>query len=182
MADRDKFDSITLPYLDTVYRAAVALCGRVDNAQDLVQETYLKALKRFESFRPGTNCRAWLLRILRNTWIDQLRHLKIAGPEVPIEESLVAANPSQQETLWSDANDILENFSDGHLIKALSELSEERRLTLFLVDVEGFSHEEVAEIMDVPVGTVKSRTSRARAALKQRLLGHARRLGFMRRN
>ena len=101
---------------------------------------------------------------------------------MPIEESLVAANPSQQETLWSDANDILENFSDGHLIKALSELSEERRLTLFLVDVEGFSHEEVAEIMDVPVGTVKSRTSRARAALKQRLLGHAKRLGFMRRN
>ncbi len=182
MADRDKFDSIALPYLDTVYRAAVALCGRADNAQDLVQETYLKALKRFESFQPGTNCRAWLLRILRNTWIDQLRHLKIAGPEVRIEENLLAAPAQEQETVFSDADEILENFSDEQMIKALRELSEEQRLALFLVDVEDFSHEEVGEIMDVAIGTVKSRTSRARASLRQKLLGHARRLGFMRRN
>ncbi len=79
MADRDKFESIALPYLDTLYRAAVALCGREENAEDLVQATYLKALQRFELFRPGTNCRAWLLRILRNTWIDQLRHMKVVG-------------------------------------------------------------------------------------------------------
>ena len=182
MADRDKFDSIALPYLDTIYRAAVALCGRAENAEDLVQATYLKALERFESFRPGTNCRAWLLRILRNTWIDQLRHIKIAGPEMRIEENLVAANPSQQETAWSNANDILENFSDEQVIKALGELSEEQRLTLFLVDVEDFSHEEVGEIMEVAIGTVKSRSSRARAALRQKLLEHARRLGFMRRS
>lgn len=182
MADRDKFEGIALPYLDTIYRAAVALCGRAENAKDLVQATYLKALERFESFRPGTNCRAWLLRILRNTWIDQLRHLKTAGPEMRIEQNLVAAPPEPKETVWSDANDILENFSDEEVIKALSELSEEQRLTLFLVDVEGFSHEEVGEIMDVAVGTVKSRTSRARAALRKRLLSHARRLGFMRRN
>ena len=181
MADRDKFESIALGYLDTIYRAAMALCGRTQNAEDLVQATYLKALQRFESFRPDTNCRAWLLRILRNTWIDQLRHLKIVGPEVRIEENMVAAKSPQQENVWSDANDVLENFSDEQVIKALGELSEEQRLTLFLVDVEHFSHEEVGEIMDVATGTVKSRTSRARAALRQKLLVHARRLGFMRR-
>ncbi len=159
----------------------MALCGRAQNAEDLVQATYLKALERFESFRPGTNCRAWLLRILRNTWIDQLRHLKIAGPEVRIEENMMAANPSQRERVFSDAEDILENFSDERVIKALGELPEEQRLALFLVDVEDFSHEEVGEIMDVAIGTVKSRTSRARAALRQKLLAHAGRLGFMRR-
>ena len=182
MADRDKFEGIALGYLDTIYRAAVALCGRVDNAEDLVQATYLKALERFESFQPGTNCRAWLLRILRNTWIDQLRHMKIAGPEVRIEENLVADPPREQEMIWSDADDILENFSDEQVIKALGELSDEQRLALFLVDVEDFSHEEVGAIMNVATGTVKSRTSRARASLREKLLDHARRLGFMRRN
>ena len=182
MADRDKFEGIALPYLDTIYRAAVALCGRAENAKDLVQATYLKALERFESFRPGTNCRAWLLRILRNTWIDQLRHIKTVGPEVQVDQNLVAAPREQQETVWSDANDVLENFSDEQVIKALGELPEEQRLTLFLVDVENFSQEEVGEIMDVAVGTVKSRSSRARAALSQKLSDHARRLGFMRRN
>ena len=182
MADKDKFESIALPYLDTTYRAAVALCGRVENAEDLVQATYLKALESFDSFRPGTNCRAWLLRILRNTWIDQLRHIQITGPEVQIEQNLLADPPRRQETVWSEANDILENFSDEQVIKALGELPEEQRLTLFLVDVEEFSHEEVAEITDVAVGTVKSRSSRARAALRQKLLSHARRLGFIRRN
>ena len=182
MADKDKFESIALPYLDTIYRAAVALCGRVENAEDLVQATYLKALESFDSFRPGTNCRAWLLRILRNTWIDQLRHIKITGPEVRIEQNLLADPPRQQETVWSNANDIMENFSDEQVIKALGELPEEQRLTLFLVDIEDFSLEEVGEITDVAVGTVKSCTSRARAALRHKLLGHARRLGFMRRN
>ncbi len=181
MAERDRFESIALGYLDTIYRAAMALCGRAENAEDLVQATYLKALQRFESFQPDTNCRAWLLRILRNTWIDQLRHLKIAGPEVRIEENMVAAKSPQQENVWSNANDVLENFSDEQVIKALGELSEEQRLTLFLVDVEQFSHEEVGEVMNVVTGTVKSRTSRARAALREKLLGHARRLGFMRR-
>ena len=163
-------------------KANGALCGRADKAEDLVQTTYVKALERFGSFEPGSNCRAWLLRILRNTWIDQLRHLKVAGPEVRIEENLVAAEQGQEETVWSDADDILENFSDERVIKALGELPEEQRLALFLVDVEDFSHEEVAEIMDVAIGTVKSRSGRARAVLRQRLLEHARELGFMRRS
>src|SRR3990172_9616182 len=132
MADKDKFESIALPYLDTVYRAAVALCGGVENAEDLVQATYLKALESFDSFRPGTNCRAWLLRILRNTWIDQLRHINITGPEVRIKQNLVADPPPQRETIWSEADDLLENFSDEQVIKALGELPEEQRLTLFL--------------------------------------------------
>jgi len=181
VADKSEFETIAVVHLDAVYRAAVALCGRQEDARDLVQATYLKALERFDSFRPGTNCRAWLMRILRNTWIDEIRHRKVAGPAVPLAEELVPDPPHAQEAVWSDADDILNNFGDQDVIRALRELPEQLRVTLFLVDVEQFSQEEVAEITDVAVGTVKSRTSRARAMLKQRLLAHARDLGFMRR-
>ena len=78
MADKSEFETIAVVHLDAVYRAAVALCGRQDDGRDLVQATYLKALERFDSFQPGTNCRAWLMRILRNTWIDEIRHRRLS--------------------------------------------------------------------------------------------------------
>ena len=104
--------------------------------------------------------------------------MKVAGPEVPIEENLLAAPAQQQETVFSDADEILENFSDEQVITALRELSEEQRLALFLVDVEQMSQDEVAQITDVAVGTVKSRTSRARTALKSSLADYAREMNL----
>ncbi|HUU57970.1 MAG TPA: RNA polymerase sigma factor [Phycisphaerae bacterium] len=179
MADREQFESAALPHIEAVFRAAVALCGDREHAEDLVQVTYLKALEGFNSFRPGSNCRAWLVRILRNTWVDELRHRKVAGPQLPVNEGLLGAPDSPDETVWTNARDLLDNFSDQQVIRALGEIPEEQRLTLFLVDVEQLPQEEVAEIMAVAVGTVKSRTSRARAALKQRLFAHAKDLGFI---
>jgi RNA polymerase sigma-70 factor (ECF subfamily) len=170
-----------MPHLDAVYRAAVALCRHGQEAEDLVQMTYAKALERFDSFEPGSNCRAWLLQILRNTWIDELRHRKVVGTVVSIDEGqpAIADPPHTQEPVWTNARDVLENFSDDEVRRALGELPDDQRLTLFLVDVEGLSQEEAAQVTGVPAGTVKSRTSRAREALKQKLMAHARDLGLL---
>ena len=178
MADTADFEKIALPHLKAVYRAAYALCGQVNRSEDLVQTTFLKAFERFGSYRPGSNCRAWLLRILRNTWIDQLRHRKVVGPTVSVEETLLAQPDAPQETKWSNAEDILENFSDAQVIRALARLPEDQRLTLYLTDVEELSQDEIAQITGVAVGTVKSRASRARRMLKDVLEEHARELGL----
>jgi RNA polymerase sigma-70 factor (ECF subfamily) len=179
MAERAQFEKIALQHMESVYRAAWALCRRKQDAEELAQRTFLKALERFGSFEEGTNCKAWLLRILRNTWFDELRHRKVVGPTVPVEEiPLGEASPAEQ-TAWSDPRDLLENFSDEQVIAALRELPDDQRLTLYLVDVEGLTHDEAAEIMDIAVGTVKSRTSRARESLRQRLEAHARDLGYV---
>ncbi|UCD49883.1 MAG: sigma-70 family RNA polymerase sigma factor [Phycisphaerales bacterium] len=173
-----RFEQTALPNLDHVYRAAVALCGRSNEADDLTQTTFMKALERFDTFEPGTNCKAWLFQILRNLWIDQLRRKKVAGSAVPLDEVLVAQEAEVQETVWSDAEDLLENFSDDQVIAALRQLPDDQRLTLFLVDVEQLSQQEVAEITGVAVGTVKSRTSRARREFKNRLTSYAKDMGF----
>ncbi len=176
----ERFERTALPNLDSVYKAAVALCGRSNEAEDLTQATFVRALERFDSFKPGTNCRAWLLQILRNIWIDQLRRKKTAGTTMPLDETLVAEEKSDEETTWSDAEDLLENFSDDQVIQAMRQLPDDQRLTLFLIDVEQLSQEEVAEITGVAVGTVKSRTSRARMELRRRLMSYAKEMGFKR--
>lgn len=181
MADRSEFENVAMPYLDAVYRTALALCGRRAEAEDLTQDTFTKAMERFDSFRLGTNCKAWLLRILRNTRIDRLRHMKVVGPQVSADEALLPAPAQPEQTVWTNAEDILENFADEDVINAMRQLPDEQRLALFLVDVEQLDHEEVAGIMGVAVGTVKSRTSRARAALRRKLAAHARDLGFLER-
>ena len=179
MDNAETFEKVALPHLDAVYRAAVALCGRRQKADDLVQDTFLKAFERFASFQPGTNCKAWLLQILRNIWIDQLRRKKVAGQELPLAEQIIAERNHDNEIVWSNAEDLIENFSDEQVIKALSELPEDQRLTLFLIDVEQLSQKDVARITGVAEGTVKSRTSRGRAALKERLASYARKMGLM---
>ncbi len=175
----ESFEEIALPHLNAVYRAAVAICGRQGEVEDLVQDTFLKAFERFELFEKGTNCKAWLFQILRNTWIDRLRHQKIAGLTLPLEEEIVAESSKDYETVWSNAEDLIENFSDEQIIKALSELPEDQRLTLFLTDVEQLSQKEVARITGVAVGTVKSRASRARMKLKNKLTSYAKQMGLI---
>ena len=147
-------------------------------AEDLTQTTFVKALERFETFKPGTNCKSWLYQILRHTWIDQLRHRKVVGPVLPITESDIVTEPPQPDTTWTNAKDLLENFSDEQIIKALNQLPEEQRLTLFLIDVEQLSQAQVAQVTGTTIGTVKSRSSRARAALKNKLQAYAAELGF----
>lgn len=158
----------------------MALCGRSGDADDLAQETFLRAFERFELFQTGTNCKAWLFQILRNIWIDRLRKMNVTGRALPLEEQIVAEPAHEDGVTWSNSQDLLENFSDEHVIDALRDLPDDQRLTLFLVDVEQLSQNEVAEIMGVATGTVKSRTSRGRTALKRRLASHAKQMGLMR--
>ena len=172
------FEQVALPHLEAVFRAAMALCGKQNDAEDLAQSTFVRALEKFESFAAGTNCKAWLFQILRHQWMDRLRHQKIVGTAVPLDETLIDENPGIQESTWSDARDLLENFSDEQVIMALTRLPDDQRLTLFLADVEQLSQEEVAEITGVAVGTVKSRTSRARISLKHALTTYAQEMGF----
>jgi RNA polymerase sigma-70 factor (ECF subfamily) len=178
MAPIEDFEQIALVYMTHIYRAAVAICGRSDVADDMVQTTFLKAYERFGSFALGTNCKAWLLRILRNSWIDYLRReRKNVERHVPLEDT-IAAPQTTEETVWSNAGDLLDNFTDDQVIKALQRLPDDQRLTLYLVDVEQLSQEEVAEVTGVAVGTVKSRSSRARNALKDRLAAYAKDMHF----
>lgn len=174
------FERTALPHLNAVYRAAVALCGRSEEADDLVQVTFLKAMERFSSFKNGSNCRAWLLTILRHTWIDELRRRRRQEIPMELDENLIVQPPTEEASAWTDARDLLENFSDDEVIEALQRLPDEQRLTLFLIDVEQYSQEEVAEITDTAVGTVKSRTSRARNNLKQQLKEYAVNRGYAR--
>ncbi len=178
MTDSSDFEKTAMPYLDNVFRTAFALCGNRDEAEDLTQAAFLKAFGQFGSFRPGTNCKAWLMRILRNSWIDRLRHRKVVGAELQVDKLPLAAPESVEDTHWTNAEDILESFADEQIIEALGELPEAQRLVVFLVDIERTPLDEVAEILDVAVGTVKSRASRARAKLKSRLAAHAADLGF----
>ena len=157
MADRAQFETLALVHLDSVYRAAWALCADPHDAEELVQATMLKALERFQSFQTGTNCRAWLLRILKNTWFDELRHRKVVGPTVPVDDTPLQVRPSAEPTVWSNPRDLLANFADEQIIRALRELPDELRLTLYLVDVEGLSYDEIAAALEIPRGTVESR-------------------------
>jgi RNA polymerase sigma-70 factor (ECF subfamily) len=181
MADRSKFEEMALPYLDTLYRVALTLCRRPTKADDLVQTAYLKGLRNFASYRTGTNLKAWLIRILRNTWIDELRHSKVAGPSHSLEEQWLPDPAGEDPSDVTVNEDLLERFSDQDVIRALQDLPEEQRITLLLLDVEDLSQDEVAEITNVAVGTVKSRSSRARRTLKTTLLDHARDRGFVER-
>jgi RNA polymerase sigma-70 factor (ECF subfamily) len=182
MESPERFEQIALPHLDSVYRAAVAVCRRTDEAEDLAQTTFLKAFERFDMFKPGTNCKAWLLQIMRNLWIDRVRHRRVTGTAISLDEELLVIEPKVDTAPWSEARDFLENFSDEQVIQALKRLSPNQRLTLYLMDVEQLSEKEVAEITATALGTVKSRTCRARRQLKKHLQAYAREMGFVGRN
>jgi RNA polymerase sigma-70 factor (ECF subfamily) len=179
MSKTDEFEKSALVHLTAVYRTAMAMCSPKEVAEDMVQITFAKAFERFGSFKTETNCKAWLLKILRNTWIDYLRQNRIKTDPILFEDNLVAKDEAE-ETQWSNAQDLLENFSDEQVIQALQKLPDEQRLTLFLIDVEQLSQEDVANITGVAVGTVKSRTSRARSALKTSLTTYAKDMNFIR--
>jgi len=178
MPDRQTFEDLVVPLVDSLYRTARAICGDEHDARDLVQATYLKALEKRDKFQGGPGCKAWMMTIMRNTWIDTLRHRKVVGPVLAIDEDLLPsrpASPSGDEGLAG----MMERFSDQEIINVLMELPSPQRLALFLSDVEGMDQNEVAEVLDIPVGTVKSRLSRARAALREKLEAYARDMGFL---
>lgn len=178
---RAEFEVEALPHLDQLYSAAFYLCGDRDRASDLVQETLLRAFRFFHQFEPGTNCRAWLLTILHNMFRNQYRagqrtraRLDIDDPVTAREASEAAGNDSDPQTL------VLSEMMDEEIVQALGELPEEFRSAIIAVDLHELTYEEGARVLGCPVGTVRSRLSRGRRLLEQKLAGYARERGLLR--
>ncbi len=171
-----------LPYLDQLYGAAMRMTRNPADAEDLVQDAYAKAFGSFHQYRPGTNLKAWLYRILTNTFINSYRKRQrepLQSDADAVEDWQLHRAASHDSTgLPSAENIALDELPDEEIKAALSELSEDRRLAVYLADVEGFSYKEIAEIMDTPIGTVMSRLHRGRRQLRELLADHARQLGY----
>lgn len=175
----ERFYGEVWPHLPAILRAARFLTRDVAEAEDLAQETMIKAFKNLDRFRPGTDMKAWLMTILRNTRIDRLRAQRRTPASVSLDDvsyDIAAQEDLSPEPAWQRPQQLLEAFSDEQVIDALGKLPEEIRWTLMLVDVEGMDHKEAANVLDIPVGTVKSRAHRGRSMLRQELTPLARQM------
>lgn len=177
-----RFERDAMPLLDQLYGAALRMTRNPADAEDLVQEAFAKAFASFAQFTPGTNLKAWLYRILTNTYINhyrkQQRRPQISGGEDVEDWQIAAAANHDSVGLKSAETEALEQMPDGAVSEALAELSPERRMAVYLADVEGFSYKEIAEIMGTPIGTVMSRLNRGRKQLRDLLADVARERGL----
>ena len=173
---REAFEREALPHLDALHAYALHLCRDSADADDLVQETYIKALSNFASYQTGTNCRAWLFRILTNTFFNMRRSRKRHNPidsEMP-ELELALAESAQDRGIYRPIDmQLLDGVVSKHVTDALDALPPEFRTVLLLADLHDFSYKEIADVVECPVGTVMSRLFRARKAMQKRLLNHA---------
>jgi RNA polymerase sigma-70 factor (ECF subfamily) len=174
-ASGDGFVEQAMEHMGALYSAALRMTRNPADAEDIVQETYLKAYRSFHTFRPGTNLKAWLYRILTNTFINTYRAKKRRPEQADVDDvedlylyhrlgGLEAAAAGQ-----SAEQEVLERFTDDEVKEALESLPEQFRIAVLLADVEGFSYKEIAEILGVPIGTVMSRLHRGRRALQKQL-------------
>jgi len=181
---RERFERDVLPLLPNLYGAALRLTRNPQDAEDLVQETYLRAYRGFEGFREGTNLRAWMYRILTNTFINSYRKKQREPVTVSVSDEdtpdwylydRIGSSVAQP----SAESEVLEQIPDEDVQRALEDLPEVFRMAVLLADVEGFSYKEIAEILDIPIGTVMSRLHRGRKALQRALWETVRERGLV---
>ncbi len=188
LSRRSSFEAEALPHLDAVYRFALRLSGRPDEADDLTQETFLRAWRSWDQYTPGTRARSWLFTICRNTFLRtrerHQRHERVVEAEAPRSDS-GGERGEVVNPLWSLEPDtdpetaFFQNLVDDTVLEAVDALPEEYRTAVVLSDLEGLPYAEIAEITDVPVGTVKSRVFRGRQRLQKRLYDYAVEMGYL---
>lgn len=166
----DEFEQAALPHLNELYRTAARLLGDSTKAEDVVQETYLQAWRSFDRFESGTNCRAWLFKILVNTIYHHRRKL--------FNLRLVKESEEVLEQAVAPATSIPEHISETEILRALDRIPTDYRAAVLLADVEEFSYKEIASLLSVPIGTVMSRLSRGRRLLREQLAEVARSYGI----
>ncbi|KAB1645666.1 MULTISPECIES: sigma-70 family RNA polymerase sigma factor [unclassified Pseudoclavibacter] len=179
---RELFQQQAMPFIDQLYGVAMRMTRNPSDAQDLVQETYAKAFQAFGSFRQGTNLKAWLYRILTNTYINTYRKKqRTKGTESidALEEWQMGGAESATATSSRSAEiEALDRMPESQVKEALQNLPEDFRLAVLLADVEGFSYQEIADVMKTPIGTVMSRLHRGRKLLRTELADYAKQLGL----
>lgn len=187
---RREFEEHAMTHVDSLYNMALRLVFNKEEAEDLVQETYLKAYRFFDTFQKGTNIKAWLFKILRNTFINQYRKTVSTPGEIFFEdiESVHAGASYEEEAKDGESVDTLEkkyndlgSLLDDEVKNALDSLPIEYREAILLSDVEELSYKDISEITNVPIGTVKSRLNRGRGLLQKSLLTYAKDRGFIKR-
>ncbi len=186
MADQANFEKDAMQFAPQLYSAALRMTRNPADAEDVVQETFLKAYRGYHTFQEGTNLKAWLYRILTNTYINRYRKKTRRPHEVELGEledlylfKRLNETGSTGGASRSAEEEVLERFGDDDIKEAVESLPEHFRLPVLLADVEGFSYKEIAEILDVPIGTVMSRLHRGRKALQQRLFEFAKEHGLV---
>jgi RNA polymerase sigma-70 factor (ECF subfamily) len=180
---KEKFEQIAFEYMDSLYSTALRMTRNTEEAEDLVQDTYMRAFRFFDKYQQGTNFKAWIFKILTNTFINRYRKKTRTPQKVQFEKvEFGIENPDdyQEAVEWTGFDESnYEELFDDDIKSALSQLSEEFRMVILLADVEGFSYKEIADIIDRPIGTVMSRLFRGRKMLQKILEGYAKREGYI---
>jgi RNA polymerase sigma factor (sigma-70 family) len=171
------FDKEFMPHIDSMYNFAFRLTNDEDDANDLVQDTYLKAFRFINSFSQGTNAKAWLFRILKNSFINDFRKKSKEPAKVDYQDVETTYN-SEEDAETNQTVDLRVESVQDLIANALNALPVDFRTVIILCDVEGFTYEEMAKILDIPIGTVRSRLHRARMLLKEKLKSYAKSLGY----
>ena len=182
---REEFEQVALPHLDALFNLALTLTRNRKDAEDLVQETYLRAFRFFDTYEPGTHVKAWLFRILRNTFVSRYRAARRKPEHVDFDgiegayETLVDETFRREREAPDPERALLARVPDEAIRRALAQLPEEYRTVVVLALVEELSYKEIASALGIPIGTVMSRLHRGRKHLQRELLEHARSLGIV---
>ena len=178
---RARFEAEAMPLLDGMYGAALRLTRNPSDAEDLLQETFMRAFGAFHTFEPGTNLKAWLYRILMNTYISSYRKAKRSPQTVPTDdvEPFSYIRSLAEDGGRTPETEVLDRIPDEEVKRALEELPDQFRMAVLLADVEGFSYKEIADITETSIGTVMSRLHRGRKALQKALWQYARDRGLV---